>query len=149
MSGQRSPKGQFWQVWGLAVQKWRPWRISIKGKSTQCSLGTMAIRSCSILTGSLESDKPKRLDMRIMWVSMMMPAGFLKAQLRTTLAVFLATPGRESRSSILSGTWPLYLSTIICEASLIVLDLVLWKFILAMYLSKSSLDALAIFSAVG
>jgi hypothetical protein len=52
-------------------------------------------------------------------------AGLLKAYTKTQFAVFMPTPGRSRSLSKSSGTFPLNLSIINCETSLILLALTL------------------------
>ena len=65
----------------------------------------MGLISFSIFTGSVSWVIPRRLTKRLTWVSTGKP-GRPSATLRTTLAVFLPTPGRLTRSDIDSGTDP-------------------------------------------
>ena len=67
--------------------------------------GSMGLISFSIFTGSVSWVISRRLTKRLTWVSTGKP-GRPSATLRTTLAVFLPTPGRLTRSDIDSGTDP-------------------------------------------
>jgi hypothetical protein len=75
-----------------------------------CSLGRILRSSVSLCSGFLVLMRPSRLEILWTWTSTTR-AGCPKPYSTTAFAVFLPTPGRESRSSILFGTWPPNLST--------------------------------------
>ena len=75
-------------------------------KSLDSSGGSSLRKSSSTFTGTLLFVRPSLPQIRIKWVSVT-TAGFPYTSPKIKLAVFLPTPGRERRSSILSGTIPL------------------------------------------
>lgn len=85
------------------------------------------MRSCSIVTGSCALVRPSLRESRFTWVSTMIPSNLLNAFDRITFAVFLATPGRVSKSSIVSGTFPLWFSTIFVHARMMKVVLFLYS----------------------
>lgn len=101
------------------------------------------MRSCSIFTGSLCSVRPSFRERRITWVSTTIPSALLKAFPSTTLAVFRATPGSASSSSMVSGTRSLYFSAMILQAAWMFLALLWWKLTLRISLSRLERSALA------
>ena len=74
-------------------------------KSLDSSGGSSLRKSSSTFTGTLLFVRPSLPQIRIKWVSVT-TAGFPYTSPKIKLAVFLPTPGRERRSSILSGTIP-------------------------------------------
>ncbi len=109
--GQSSAMGHAVQRGRRAWQTWRPCRTPAIEKAIQSAGGTIAIRSRSIATGSSLRVRPSRRATRAMCVSTTIPAAMPCPAPRTTLAVFLPTPGRRTRSSMVRGTWPACLST--------------------------------------
>ena len=100
-----------------AVQCSRPNKTS-RWQKSEDSAGEISLRSAfSTLTGSFSFlTKPSRLDKRIQCVSATI-AGLPKISPRIRLAVLRPTPGRRSKSSMLSGTLPSYsLSNMMAQA---------------------------------
>lgn len=64
------------------------------------------MRSCSIFSGVLWWLRSTLWAMRLMWVSTTNPIFLWKMFQRITLAVFLPTPAREVRSSMVLGRFP-------------------------------------------
>src|SRR5439155_21952872 len=104
--GQSGLTGQISQRGLRATQICRPWKISSWAAIVRRPFGTIAIRSCSILTGSVCRVKPSLRASLATCVSTTKPSSFPKALPRMTLAVLRPTPGRRTSSSIVSGTLP-------------------------------------------
>src|SRR5881227_3867358 len=87
--------------------------------------GISLVTSASILTGSVLLVRRSRRVSRVTWVSTANP-GMPNATPSTTLAVFLPTPGKVTRSSIRGGTSPPNFSTRAALQAMMVFALT-WK----------------------
>src|SRR6184192_595312 len=108
-----------------ATQTRRPCRISRKPRPVHSEAGINFVTSDSILTGSVLRVRPSRRVSRVTWVSTANP-GMPNATPSTTLAVFLPTPGKVTRSSIRGGTSPPNFSTRAALQAMMVFALT-WK----------------------
>src|SRR6266550_3049119 len=89
-----------------AWQTRRPCQISWWENWIHFSCGIIFIRSCSTFLGSSFRDKFRRFERRSTCVSTTTPLAIPYAVPSTTFAVFRATPGSVSISSIVLGTCP-------------------------------------------
>src|ERR1700687_1305590 len=113
------------------------------------SFGRIAIKSCSIFFGSSLRVKSRRCETRCTCVSTTTPLAIPYAVPSTTFAVFLATPGSVSISSMVRGTFPPKLSSNILLAAIIDLVLFLKNPVGRMSASNSEGVAYANASSVG
>jgi hypothetical protein len=77
-----------------------------------------------MMRGFFDRVQPNRKLTRATWVSTAI-AGLSNAWFKITLAVFLPTPARDTKSSMVSGTFPLNFSIKLLEVAIIAFVLLL------------------------
>lgn len=126
----------------------RPWLLAVIENLDHLSCGRLSATILSIFRGSLVESPSKRETTLEKWVSTTIPGSPRTFDLKQ-LAVFLPTPGRETKSSMEEGTMPLYFSQMALEQSIMCFALELKNPVLCIMDLTSSISAEAKADALG